>query len=124
MAGKSYYQKLLDPRWQKKRLEILSRDDFQCLQCGDGKTTLHVHHGYYERGLDPWEYDDDTLHTLCEECHKNIQGMLADAHKAIARIRCYEQLADVPSLIELADEVWPYGLVPAHPGVTRFSPTE
>jgi 5-methylcytosine-specific restriction endonuclease McrA len=120
MAQKSYYQKLLDPRWQKKRLEILSRDDFQCQQCGDSKATLHVHHGYYERGLDPWEYDDDTLHTLCETCHKGVQEMLDDAHKAIARIRCWEQLADLPALIELADEVWPYGLVPAQPGKSRF----
>lgn len=120
MAKKSYYQKLLDPRWQKKRLEILNRDNFQCQQCGDDKATLHVHHGYYERGLEPWEYDDDTLHTLCEGCHESVQEMLTEAHKAIARLRIWEQLADLPSLIELADEVWPFGLTPAQPGKSRF----
>jgi len=124
MAKKSYYEKLLDPRWQKKRLEILSRDDFKCLQCGDGSSTLHVHHGYYERGLDPWEYDNDTLHTLCDDCHKTTAELLTDAHKAIARLRIWEQLADLPALIELSDEVWPYGLVPAQPGKTRFVTTD
>lgn len=30
-----YSQKLLDPRWQRKRLEILQRDDFTCQVCSD-----------------------------------------------------------------------------------------
>ena len=51
MARKSYYEKLLDPRWQKKRLEILNRDEFKCRSCGDDKSTLHVHHGYYSEEL-------------------------------------------------------------------------
>jgi len=30
MAKLTYSEKLKDPRWQKKRLEILSRDNFTC----------------------------------------------------------------------------------------------
>ena len=30
-----YSEKLKDPRWQKKRLEILERDNFRCQYCGD-----------------------------------------------------------------------------------------
>lgn len=67
---KSYSEKLKDPRWQKKRLEILSRDHWRCRHCGDGTVTLHVHHLKYFNGRNPWDYDDNYLITLCEECHK------------------------------------------------------
>ena len=31
---------------------------------------LNIHHKYYILGKKPWEYPDDTLVTLCEDCHK------------------------------------------------------
>ena len=31
---------------------------------------LNVHHTYYIEGRKPWEYDNETLVTLCEDCHK------------------------------------------------------
>jgi hypothetical protein len=65
-----YAQKLLDPRWQRKRLEILNRDDFTCRKCGKSDSTLAVHHLYYVSKRDPWEYPDFALLTTCEECHK------------------------------------------------------
>lgn len=64
-----YSKKLLDPQWQKKRLEILNRDEFKCQWCGDVKSTLHVHHKKYENGLSPWEYPDESMITLCSRCH-------------------------------------------------------
>lgn len=67
-----YYAKLKDPRWQKKRLEILSRDTFTCRLCDDSENTLHVHHIRYEKGADPWDYPDDCLVTLCESCHEEL----------------------------------------------------
>jgi hypothetical protein len=71
MTKKSYKEKLLDPRWQKRRLEILSRDDFKCCECGNDKNTLHVHHcGYSKQFRNPWEYPDGWLITLCKDCHK------------------------------------------------------
>lgn len=65
---KTYSEKLKDPRWQKKRLEILQRDNWQCYYCGDTKTTLHVHHEMY-LGNNPWDTPDECLTTLCEDCH-------------------------------------------------------
>lgn len=65
----NYSDKLKDPRWQKKRLEILNRDGFKCLACGDTNNTLHVHHCYYVKGRDPWSYGDRALKTLCSQCH-------------------------------------------------------
>lgn len=69
MARKFYAEKLKDPRWQKKQFEILNRDGFLCLICGDYKSTLHVHHRYYINGREPWDYPNHLLATLCDSCH-------------------------------------------------------
>ena len=82
----TYAEKLTDPRWQKKRLEILERDGWKCVACGDHKKTLHVHHGYYERGLDPWDYSSDTLWTLCVDCHDEAGSRSRDIYLELARL--------------------------------------
>lgn len=66
----NYSEKLKDPRWQKKRLEILNRDKWCCRACGDKESTLHVHHKYYITDREPWEYPDICLVSLCENCHQ------------------------------------------------------
>ncbi|MFA5424792.1 MAG: HNH endonuclease [Phycisphaerae bacterium] len=65
----NYSEKLKDPKWQKKRLEVFKRDNWACRLCGDDETTLAVHHYMYEKGKDPWDYDLPNLVTLCETCH-------------------------------------------------------
>src|ERR1700721_2403821 len=70
----TYADKLKDPRWQKKRLEILQRDDFQCQMCGTKQNTLHVHHIAYS--VSPWDIDNRLLITLCEECHEREEKNL------------------------------------------------
>jgi hypothetical protein len=70
MSNKTYSEKLKDPRWQKKRLEILQRDEWICQNCGDDESTLHVHHKWYEPGNEPWDYPPEALITLCEDCHQ------------------------------------------------------
>jgi len=56
-----YSDLLKDPRWQKKRLEILQRDEFSCQICFDTKSTLHVHHRRYISDCKPWEYPEHVL---------------------------------------------------------------
>jgi hypothetical protein len=68
-ASEAYLEKLKDPRWQKKRLRVLERDDWACRRCADTTQTLHVHHRVYVAGADPWDYSDAHLVTLCETCH-------------------------------------------------------
>lgn len=63
-----YADKLKDPRWQKKRLKILERDNFKCQSCGDSENTLHVHHFSYKKN--PWDSEDYELVTVCETCHE------------------------------------------------------
>jgi len=71
---RTYSEKLRDPRWQKKRLQILERDDFTCQACKTTEIELHIHHIEYSPG-DPWEIDDESLITLCKDCHQ-----LTEAH--------------------------------------------
>lgn len=66
----TYQEKLRSPKWQKKRLEIMDRDRFMCSHCYSGDKTLAVHHRYYLKGKEPWEYEDSCFITLCENCHE------------------------------------------------------
>lgn len=63
-----YSEQLKSHKWQKKRLEVLSRDNFTCCKCGDTETELHVHHLKYIGN--PIESDISDLETLCKHCHQ------------------------------------------------------
>ena len=65
-----YKEQIKSPQWQRRRLEIMQRDDFTCQICGCKDKALNVHHTAYEQGKLIWEYPDDTLITLCESCHE------------------------------------------------------
>lgn len=67
---KSYYEKLKDPQWQKKRLEIMERAGFECENCGEKTKTLNVHHLVYCKNVEPWGYPDKFLKCFCEDCHE------------------------------------------------------
>jgi formate-dependent nitrite reductase cytochrome c552 subunit len=67
----TYSEKLKHPKWQKKRLEIMQRDNFKCRCCLDCEKTLNVHHIYYDNKYkNPWDYPNELLITMCEECHE------------------------------------------------------
>lgn len=76
---KTYSELLRDPRWQRKRLEILNRSNFACDECNASDKTLNVHHKRYKKGAAPWEYDNNDLCSLCEDCHERRH----DLEKAI-----------------------------------------
>lgn len=67
---KTYSEKLKDPRWQKKRLEIFNLRGFKCEKCGCEENELHIHHRFYISGREAWEYDNDVFQVLCSDCHK------------------------------------------------------
>jgi len=71
MKQLSYAEKLKSPNWQKKRLEILSLRGFKCEVCGDEENQIQVHHRFYLKGREPWQYDNDVFQVLCEKCHKS-----------------------------------------------------
>lgn len=63
----NYLEKLKSPKWQKKRLEILQRDEFTCCYCNDKETELQIHHLKYTK--EPWDAPNEDLITLCKHCH-------------------------------------------------------
>jgi hypothetical protein len=69
-AYRTYGEKLLDPRWKEKRAEIVTRAGFACEECGLAGVCFEVHHCYYLRGWEPWEYPDYALKCLCRDCHE------------------------------------------------------
>ncbi len=78
---RSYADKLKDPRWQKRRLEIFERDGWACIACGCSHKNLQVHHNWYIKNTEPWEYQNGQMCTLCEGCHEKateIQEKLKD----------------------------------------------
>lgn len=104
-----YSEKLKDPRWQRKRLEVFNRYRFACARCGDGITQLHVHHRYYEKGLAPWDYPDSALICLCRRCHERISdilkaiGILADQPYMLELLELLPEMTDL-----MAIEVWSF----------------
>ncbi len=84
--NKKYAEALQSPKWQKVRLRIFERDEYTCQCCDATDKTLTIHHTYYEYGLEPWEYPDDSLHTLCKECHKKYQELYRLQKRLLGRI--------------------------------------
>lgn len=95
-----YWQKLKDPRWQRKRLEILQRDGFACQHCGDKESELHVHHTIYTPKTEPWEHESESLITLCTTCHGDVEMIKKEIGLQLkyAAVRClYCEIAELIS---------------------------
>ncbi len=74
-AKEEYLRLLRHPRWQKRRLEIFQRDDWQCQNCHrglDNGIEFHVHHRRYTGN--PWQAPDEDLSTMCALCHEEEHG--------------------------------------------------
>jgi len=109
----AYSELLKDPRWQRKRLEILSAADFTCEDCGDKEKTLHVHHKIYKRGAKPWEYQDYDLQCLCADCHERTT--------AIGK-RFDSVLSDFKSACGSYEMLWVIGAMQACIGMSHPTP--
>ena len=72
----TYSDKLKSPKWQKKRLEILQRDNFTCFNCGDTERTLHVHHESYIKGKEPWDYTKEEYNKESRIMRRRVIGGL------------------------------------------------
>jgi hypothetical protein len=82
----SFYQQYQDPRWQRKKYEIMAQRNWVCEWCGAKDRQLHVHHGYYEKDRAVWDYPNDSLYCLCDPCHRKANANKRDAQRALARI--------------------------------------
>ncbi len=108
----TYAEKLLDQRWQKKRLELFEAAGWQCqsTSCPHGETgekpTLHVHHRIYLRGKNPWEYEDWAYLVLCDYCHKQEQYEMERQHAALAQSNALQNLAVLWILFGSENRAW------------------
>jgi hypothetical protein len=89
MNKTDFFEQYKDPRWQKKRLEILARDEYSCKCCCDTETELNVHHRKYIKGKKIWDYDNKYLVTLCNNCHKEVH---------LTKERINNVICDIPEL--------------------------
>lgn len=87
-----YKEFLKDGRWQRKRLEIMERDDFKCKQCG-ATNDLQVHHLRYFNGRKPWEYSNEDLVTLCGKCHRNAHEHQEEFKTTFINIKEHESFS-------------------------------
>lgn len=106
----NYQEQIKSPKWQRRRLEILNRDNFTCQICGCQEKTLNVHHLMYDKNKEIWDYDDWQLITLCEDCHdnehnselKNIMNIIKSLQsKGITLFEIYTLLESVDVSIAL-----------------------
>jgi len=111
----TYYEKLQHPKWQKKRLEILARDNFSCQHCNSKETSLHIHHFSYAKN--PWETPDVDLITLCDRCHKEYSykdKAIKELNSFLKRnlgindiMNLYENMSGLKSVLERVKELRP-----------------
>ena len=87
-----YSEKLKEPRWRRKRLQILERDKWTCKICADKTRTLHVHHLFYFKDKDPWDIPNGFLITLCEDCHSE--------ERSCSRTQNYRSCKQCPEFYE------------------------
>lgn len=65
----TYSEKLKDPRWQRRRLELFANANWRCEYCSRRDKTIHAHHIHYIKGRNPWEYPNELMAVLCSDCH-------------------------------------------------------
>lgn len=112
----NYLKSLHDIRWKDKRKEILARDKYTCQRCRKEQCYLEVHHKKYESGKMAWEYKNEDLTSLCQDCHhdislhiKNINytvnSIMMDYEKSKSFVFLMEQICmlDTQNIAELGD---------------------
>jgi hypothetical protein len=105
----TYSEKMKDPRWQRKRLEVFERDEWCCQVCCDDSATLNVHHRYYLNNKEPWEYPNEALITLCEDCHNDEKNNYPEQiDKIILSLKKHFLSDELSSLVKVFENLTIY----------------
>jgi len=109
----SYSENYKNPKWQKKRLEVLNRDEFTCQSCHSTEKTLNIHHCVpYRKGAMPYDYKNDELVTFCEDCHKEISEKIRYCMAIIMdRCWCTSSADEISKVIGTLNGIMPNELV-------------
>lgn len=100
----AYTDQLKDPRWQRKRLEILEARGWKCEDCGETAKELHVHHPIYLKGYLPWEYPDWMYIVLCGRCHNDRHEMQTSLLLWFGQIRGRSKVRNIMGI--MLNAVW------------------
>jgi hypothetical protein len=65
----TYAEQLKNPKWINLRNRMLEKNNYKCQECNSLEKQLFVHHKKYVKGRKAWQYHEDLLEVLCEECH-------------------------------------------------------
>ena len=98
---RNYIEKLRDPRWQRRRLAVLERAGWRCEGCGTNHVNLQIHHGFYERDADPWDYPDGALFCVCDSCHERAEAVRIEVHRELGFLPPWHQHHAIALLQEL-----------------------
>lgn len=101
--GIPYSEQLKDPRWQKKRLEVLNAAGWQCEDCQNNSETLEVHHSIYFKNHAPWEYGSNALMCVCSTCHRERQEWEEEARIVLALVL---RITPKNEIINVRDALW------------------
>ena len=66
----------MQPEWQVRRVQALTRARYRCQMCSSHDATLDVHHNSYQNYGD--ERPEDLV-VLCRSCHQKFHGIVEDA---------------------------------------------
>lgn len=83
MGTMTYGEQLKHPNWQRRRLDMLTKAGWMCQRCCSMEDTLHVHHKGYVKGRMVWEYQDNELLVVCNECHTNEHELMGEVQKLL-----------------------------------------
>lgn len=89
-------------KWEKKRREIYRRDNWHCRICDVTRVKLNAHHLYYDKDKNIWDYDNECLVTLCDNCHDKIHDDLKKISGIIA-FKIMKGEIDVLNLFPMAE---------------------
>jgi hypothetical protein len=113
----AYSELLKDPRWQRRRLEVFGNANFACQRCGSAARTLHAHHKKYLKGRKPWDYENELLECLCDDCHAVAHVEQEALELTIAR-QPTEMLPVIRQAVEQQIERYPEPVM--HPRLAKF----
>lgn len=70
MNKQDFLKQYQTKEWYETSKRIKARDHNTCQMCGRNDVPLSVHHLYYGHGGDIFDVPDESLITLCEDCHE------------------------------------------------------
>jgi hypothetical protein len=100
----TYSEKLKDPRWQRKRLEIMQLDNFTCTVCEDKENTLNVHHWEYSK--EPWDAKNEDLTTVCRSCHEKIEHCKALTKSFLRRTDFRDLVTNMERILNVCGNIY------------------